>query len=44
MYGKTSLGIIRSHVAIDEKGRVTEYKHKVKPESTADLALQLVEL
>ena len=41
MYGKTSTGIIRSHFAIDEKGMVADFKHKVKPEKTADLALQL---
>ena len=41
MYGRTVEGIIRSHFAIDEKGNITEIKLKVKPETTADLALQL---
>ena len=41
MYGKSYEGIIRSHAAIDEGGRVTELAHKVKPASTADLALRL---
>ena len=44
MYGKTYEGIIRSHFAIDEQGRLIEFKFKVKPEKTADLALRLVQL
>ncbi len=41
-FGKTYHGIIRSHFAIDEEGRLTEFKVKVKPETTAELALKLV--
>ena len=44
MYGKTTEGIIRSHFAIDEEGRLMEFKRKVKPEKTADLALRLIQL
>lgn len=44
MYGKTYFGIIRSHFAVDAEGRLTEVKHKVKPLTTAALALKLVEL
>ncbi len=44
MYGKTYWGIIRSHFAVDAEGRLTEAKHKVKPLTTAELALKLVEL
>lgn len=44
MYGRTYLGIIRSHFAIDEDGRVADFKVKVKPETTADLALQFIAL
>ena len=44
MYGKTYYGIIRSHFAVDEAGRLTEAKLKVKPLTTADLALKFVEL
>ena len=44
MYGKTYEGIIRSHFAIDEEGRVIEFKFKVKPEKTADLALRLIQV
>ena len=43
-YGRTYEGIIRSHFAIDEDGRVMEFKFKVKPEKTADLALRLIQL
>jgi peroxiredoxin Q/BCP len=43
-FGKTYQGIIRSHFAIDEEGRVADFKVKVKPEKTADLALQLIQL
>jgi len=39
MYGKTYQGIIRSHFAIDEEGRLADYKIKVKPLTTADFLL-----
>jgi len=41
LYGGSFLGILRTHVAIDEKGRIMEYALKVKPLSTADLAKKL---
>ena len=44
MYGKTYEGIIRSHFAVDEEGRLTEVEIKVKPETTAELALRLIQL
>ena len=44
MYGKTYDGVIRSHFAIDEEGRLTDFKLKVKPEKTADLVLRLIQL
>ena len=43
-YGKTYMGIIRSHFAVDEGGKLVEFKLKVKPETTVDLALRLIEL
>ena len=43
-YGKTYMGIIRSHFAVDETGRMAEFKFKVKPEKTAELALQLIQV
>jgi peroxiredoxin Q/BCP len=43
-YGKTYFGIVRSHFAVDAEGRLTEQELKVKPETTAELALRLIEL
>ena len=37
MYGKTYEGILRSHAAIDETGRIVAIKNKVKPLETATL-------
>jgi peroxiredoxin Q/BCP len=44
MYGKTYEGIIRSHFAVDEEGKLAEVELKVKPETTAELALRLIEV
>jgi peroxiredoxin Q/BCP len=41
LYGKTFGGILRSHVAIDEAGRIIDLKIKVKPLATAELARTL---
>ncbi len=41
LYGLSFMGILRSHVAIDENGRITDYRLKVKPLATADLAKSL---
>jgi thioredoxin-dependent peroxiredoxin len=43
-YGKTYEGIIRSHFGVDEDGCLAEIRIKVKPETTADLALRLIAL
>jgi peroxiredoxin len=43
MFGKTYMGITRSHFAIDEEGNLMESKIKVKPETTADLALKVIQ-
>jgi peroxiredoxin Q/BCP len=43
-FGRTYEGVIRSHFAIDERGRIADFKVSVKPEKTADLALRLIEL
>ena len=42
-FGVTSVGIIRSHFAVDPQGRLTAVELEVKPETTAELALQLVQ-
>ncbi len=41
LYGRSFMGILRSHVAIDEDGRISDYQLKVKPLSTAELAASL---
>ena len=42
MYGKTYEGLIRSHFGVNEAGRLAEVAHKVKPLTTADLAIKLI--
>ena len=41
MYGKTYMGIIRSHFVIDETGRVIDAQVKVSPEQSVRLALDV---
>jgi peroxiredoxin Q/BCP len=43
-YGRTYEGIIRSHFAVDEEGRIMDLEIQVKPEKTADLALRLIKI
>ncbi len=40
MYGRTFMGIIRSHFVIDEEGRLADMRVKVSPDDSVDLALQ----
>ena len=42
-FGKTYEGIIRSHFAIDAEGRIDEADIKVRPLTTADLAVKIIE-
>lgn len=42
--GKTSMGIIRSHFAVDEEGKLVELKLQVQPLTTAELAVRLLKL
>jgi peroxiredoxin Q/BCP len=39
MYGKTFMGIIRSHFVIDEEGRVVDAQIKVSPKKSVELAI-----
>ena len=39
MYGKTFMGIIRSHFVIDEDGRVVDARIKVSPQQSVELAV-----
>ena len=41
-YGKTSMGVIRSHVVIDEERRVLDVQGKVSPEDSVRLAVEVV--
>jgi peroxiredoxin Q/BCP len=43
-FGRTYDGIIRSHFAIDEEGNIADFKIRVRPDKTADLALRLIQL
>jgi peroxiredoxin Q/BCP len=42
MYGKTFMGIIRSHFVIDEEGRVLDAQVKVSPKQSVELAVAAV--
>jgi peroxiredoxin Q/BCP len=42
--GKTSMGLIRSHFGVDEEGALIELELGVKPLTTADMALRLLDL
>ncbi len=39
MYGKTFMGIVRSHFVIDEEGRVVDARIKVSPKESVELAV-----
>jgi peroxiredoxin Q/BCP len=39
MYGKTYMGIIRSHFVIDESGRIVDARYKISPKKSAALAV-----
>ena len=39
MYGKTFMGMIRSHFVIDEDGRVVDAQIKVSPQESVELAV-----
>ena len=39
MYGKTYMGIVRSHFVIDDEGQVMDAQIKVSPKKSVELAL-----
>ena len=39
LYGKSHMGIIRSHFVLDEKGRILDARVKVSPEDSVQLAV-----
>lgn len=42
--GETSMGIIRSHFAVDEEGKLVELQLQAQPLTTAELAVRLLKL
>jgi peroxiredoxin Q/BCP len=42
MYGKTYMGIIRSHFVIDEKGKIADAQVKVSPANSVKFALETI--
>jgi peroxiredoxin Q/BCP len=42
--GQTSMGIVRSHFAVGEDGKLVELKLQAQPLTTAELAVRLLEL
>jgi peroxiredoxin Q/BCP len=40
MYGRKYMGVIRSHFVIDEAGKITDARVKVKPDDSVKLAIQ----
>ncbi|NOX64036.1 MAG: thioredoxin-dependent thiol peroxidase [Chloroflexi bacterium] len=43
MYGRTYMGIIRSHFVIDEEGRIADVQYKVSPAKSVERALKALE-
>jgi thioredoxin-dependent peroxiredoxin len=39
-YGRTSMGIIRSHFVIDEEGKIADTQYQVSPQDSNERALQ----
>lgn len=42
LYGKSYMGIIRSHFVLDEKGRILDARVKVSPEESVQLAVEAI--
>jgi peroxiredoxin Q/BCP len=43
MYGKTYMGVLRSHFVIDEEGKILDAHVKVSPADSVNLALQALQ-
>ena len=43
LYGKTYMGVYRSHFVIDKEGRIADAQLKVKPEDSVERALASIE-
>ncbi len=44
MYGKTYMGIIRSHFLVDEQGRIADVRYNVSPDDSVQSALAALRL
>lgn len=42
MYGKSYMGIVRSHFVLDEQGRILDARIRVSPEESVRLAVEAV--
>lgn len=42
MYGKTFMGIIRSHFVLDEEGRIIDAQIKISPKKSVEKAVQVL--
>lgn len=42
MYGRTYMGVIRSHFVIDEAGKIVDAQYKISPQDSNDLALKIL--
>ena len=42
MYGKSYMGIVRSHFVIDEEGRIIDAQIKVTPQQSVELAVKVL--
>ena len=42
MYGKKYMGIVRSHLVIDEAGKVVDTQYNIKPEKSVESALGMI--
>ena len=43
MYGRTNMGVIRSHFVIGEDGQIVDAHYKISPKKSAPLALKALE-
>ncbi|MCB0113755.1 MAG: thioredoxin-dependent thiol peroxidase [Caldilineaceae bacterium] len=42
MYGRTYMGVTRSHFVIDEAGKIADAQYKISPTDSNDLALKML--
>ena len=42
MYGRTYMGVTRSHFVINEEGKIADAQYKISPQDSNDLALKML--